>query len=101
MSDFTCTAIFTFKEGKMEEFMKVLKDPEIGIAVTRKWKGYKNIDFYVSKDNPNQLLLWEKWETAQDYDSYLKMRTDTGLFEKLGPLMAEEPKIIKLNPMQV
>ena len=101
MSEFTVTVIFHFKKDGSRDFLSLVKDPENGIALTKKWKGYKSIEFFTNKENEDEIILWERWETAEDYASYLKMRTDTGLFEKLGPHFSAPPTIIKQNAIKL
>ena len=81
--------------------MKILSDPKEGIAKTRAFPGYKDIKFYQDKEDKNKLILWQRWENEKAQAAYLKMRTETGLFDILGPLMAQPPQIIKQNAMDV
>ena len=101
MNEFTVTLILNFKDGGMEHFMKAAKDPKNGLAKTKKWSGYKTIEFYGSETDKNQLILWERWETKKDYESYLKMREETGFFDKLTPFFTKPPQIIKQKFIQM
>ena len=101
MTELTVTAIFQIKEGKMDEFMAFIRDPKEGIAKTRAFPGYKDIKFYQDQADKNKLILWQRWENEKAQAAYLKMRTDEGLFDTIGPLMAQPPQIIKQNAMDV
>ncbi|GIR37137.1 MAG: hypothetical protein CM15mP49_25220 [Actinomycetota bacterium] len=39
----------------------------------------------MDQDNPDRIILWEKWETRENYEAYLAWRTETGMFEGLEP----------------
>ncbi len=99
MSEFTVTAIFEFKEDKLDDFIKFINDPENGIAKTRKAKGFKSVEIYHDKENKNKLIIWQRWEKEEDQAAYIKMRTDEKLFDTLGPWMAQPPQIIKQTKM--
>ena len=86
-------AKFTFKEGKLSEFMKMMEDPETGLSVTKSSEGYINIDVFVDEDNPDVLILDQKWKTKENHQAYVQMRKDTGLFDKLTDLLEVEPEI--------
>ena len=86
-------AKFTFKKGKLSEFMKMMEDPETGLSVTKSSEGYINIDVFVDEDNPDVLILDQKWKTKENHQAYVQMRKDTGLFDKLTDLLEVEPEI--------
>jgi len=86
-------AKFSFREGKLSEFMKMMEDPETGLSVTKSSEGYINIDVFVDEDNPDVLILDQKWKTKENHQAYVQMRKDTGLFDKLTDLLEVEPEI--------
>ena len=76
-------AKFSFKNGKLEEFNQLLSDPENGLNFTRKCDGFIDIECLKGQDNPNTLILFQKWQNKQNHLDYLKLRTEQGLFTKL------------------
>jgi quinol monooxygenase YgiN len=86
-------AKFTFKEGKLSEFMEMMQNPETGLSVTKSSEGYINIDVFVDEDNPDVLILDQKWKSKENHQEYVQMRKDTGLFDKLTDMLVVEPEI--------
>ena len=86
-------AKFTFKEGKFEEFKTMLDDPEKGLNLTKSSEGYISIDALVDQDEPNVLVLVQKWKTKQNHLDYLQKRTDMGMFDQLKQMVEVEPEI--------
>ena len=80
-------AKFVFNAGKINEFMDILHSPD-GLAVTRAYKGCQLIEASISEDG-STLYLYERWDSKADHQDYLKYRTDTGLLDVLGPMLAE------------
>ena len=87
-------AKFSFKEGQLDEFNKLLSDPENGLNFTRKCDGFIDIECLKDQDNPNTLVLLQKWNNKQNHLDYLKLRTDQGLFTKLETMLESKPEIL-------
>jgi len=70
------------KEGKKDELLKLLSQylPE-----TRQYRGFIDISIHTEQKNSN-VLFYEKWESVEDYESYLQWRTETGVMKTLGGL---------------
>ena len=98
--DYTVIATFRFKPGQSQKFRDFL-DGENGISITRWWAGCKLVEIYESAEDADTLIIWEKWETKEDHESYIKMRTDTGAFERAGEWLKSPPEIVslKLTPL--
>ena len=92
-------AKFSFKEGKLSEFMEMMQNPETGLSVTKSSEGYINIDVYVDEDNPDVLILDQKWKSKENHQAYVQMRKDTGLFDKLTEMLVVEPEIIYIKAL--
>lgn len=60
---------------------------------TRAFDG--NIDIYATQDqdNPNTIVMVEKWESRQHYETYLAWRTERGDIEALGAALQSPPSI--------
>jgi quinol monooxygenase YgiN len=54
---------------------------------TRAFDGNEGIEVYTDQENPDLVLLWEKWRARSDYDAYLAWRMETGLLDALAPFM--------------
>jgi quinol monooxygenase YgiN len=86
-------AKFTFKEGKLEEFMTMMQNPETGLSVTQSSEGYIDIEVLVDEDEPNVLVLVQKWKTKENHQAYVQMRRDSGMFDKLTEMLEVQPEI--------
>lgn len=86
-------AKFSFKEGKIQEFMTMMQDPDTGLSVTQSSEGYIDIKVLVDQDNPNVLVLSQKWKTKQNHQDYVQKRKDSGMFDKLTEMLEVEPEI--------
>ena len=80
-------AKFTCNEGQLSNLMSILRSPD-GLAVTRAFKGCQLIEASISED-AGTLYLYERWNTKEDHQAYLKYRGETGLLEALAPILAE------------
>ncbi|MEM7543140.1 MAG: antibiotic biosynthesis monooxygenase [Pseudomonadota bacterium] len=60
---------------------------------TRAYEG--NIDIYATQDqdNPNTIVMVEKWESRQHYEKYFAWRTERGDIDALGEALASPPSI--------
>jgi quinol monooxygenase YgiN len=86
-------AKFTFKEGKLKEFMTMMQDPETGLSVTQTSEGYIDIEVLVDQDHPDVLVLAQKWKTKENHQAYVQKRKDSGMFDKLVDMLEVEPEI--------
>ena len=86
-------AKFSFKEGKIQEFMTMMQDPDTGLSVTQGSEGYIDIEVLVDQDHPNVLVLAQKWKTKENHQAYVQMRKDSGMFDKLTEMLEVEPEI--------
>ena len=85
-STFLSTAEFQVKPEKLDGFLLFLQE---ALKDTRAFKGCISIDTHVEISKSNVLLV-EKWESAQDYDDYLEWRFENGLAELLEPWLEGE-----------
>ena len=60
---------------------------------TRQKPGFIAIDAYRHDEDANRIILSEQWESADAYRTYLQWRQDTGLFDTLGPMLADAPRV--------
>ena len=94
----TVLAKFVFQPGKKQEFVDMLKTPD-GLAKTRAFPGCIKIEAFDDKDDPDTLILWQKWKTKQHHQTYLTMRRDSGLLDKLKDDLAEPLAPLYLDPI--
>ena len=64
------TVILEFKcnEGVGPGFLEMLLG---ALADTRAFEGCENVETYTDADDPDRIVLWEKWATREDQEAYL------------------------------
>ena len=70
------------------------------LSDTRARQGAELIEAYIDADNPDHLVVWEKWTTRADQEAYLAWRVETGMTEMLAPILAEPLRLIHLAPAE-
>ena len=90
----TSMAYFPCREGMGEILLPAVLE---GLSDTRAFEGNISINTFVDQDNPDRIVLWEKWETRENYEAYLAWRTETGMFEGLEPFLTGPPEFIHLE----
>ncbi|MEE2961994.1 MAG: antibiotic biosynthesis monooxygenase family protein [Myxococcota bacterium] len=92
-------AEFVFQEGKIAEGLALLESPA-GLEATRDYKGCNQVDLALDTENPNKVVLTEFWDSKDDHLAYFQWRQEgdeSGALEKLGAIMAAEPKFTWAN----
>ena len=76
------------------------RDASRGPGRTRAFEGCENVETYTDADDPDRIVLWEKWATREDQEAYLAWRTETGtsISSMTAPMMAEPPRFVHLEP---
>jgi len=85
---------FNCAEGKGPEFLAALLP---ALADTRAYEGCELVETYVDADNPDTIVLWEKWAERANQESYLGWRMETGMMDAIGPMLAGPPRFVHLN----
>lgn len=67
------------------------------LAQTRAYDGCISAVVWVPENSDSLVWVYEEWESRQHQRAYFKWRAETGMMEKLGPLMAGKPEIIWLQ----
>jgi quinol monooxygenase YgiN len=67
-----------------EFFRKLLPD-------TRAYDGFESLTVHQNQEDPTGFLVWELWNTRQEYDAYLAWRTETGALSDLVAMLASPP----------
>jgi quinol monooxygenase YgiN len=70
----------------VEAFRAILPD-------TRNKVGCEEVDVTVNLDNPDNIVLVERWETRKHYEDYLAWRQERGDLDKLAQAFAGPPSI--------
>jgi quinol monooxygenase YgiN len=92
----TCIVVLeaTAKKGAgtqlVEAFRGLLPD-------TRGREGCERVEVGTNLDNPDGLVLVERWATRKNYEDYLAWRQERGDLDKLATLLAEPPSIRYFN----
>ena len=99
MSNHTACAVFTFKDKESKtKFIDFCNGPK-GLDVTRNHKGCQSIECYEKHDNELSIVIWQKWDSKEDHEAYVKFRHEDGSFDFLGELVASPPDICALSPL--
>lgn len=83
------------KEHKIGDIIDFLMSEE-GLSITRKFKGFVDVETSVSEDG-NTLFLYEKWNEKEDHLAYDQFRTDSGIADFLGPRIAGPVSVTYAN----
>lgn len=78
-------AEFPCNPGKGSEFLAQAMLP--ALEETRAFDGCESIEVYLDEDNPDRVILWEKWATRGHYEAYIAWRMATGFVEMVAPFM--------------
>jgi quinol monooxygenase YgiN len=60
---------------------------------TRAYDGCQGLDLYGNIDDTGNLVAYERWASRQHYEKYLAWRTETGVADQLGAMLAAPPSI--------
>ena len=98
-SPYMVKAVFTFKDNESKDKFIDFCNGDKGLSVTRARKGCISLDCYEKVDNPLAIVLWQKWESKEDQESYIQFRHEDGSFDFLGELVACPPDISPIRPV--
>jgi quinol monooxygenase YgiN len=84
------TVAWTIKPGLTDTCVEALRGM---FRETRLRKGFRAIRLLRSEIDPNQLLLIEEWDEAQDFHDYAQFRTETGDTARLLAMTASPPQM--------
>ncbi len=60
---------------------------------SRDYDGCQGMDVYFNTDDEGNMILVEHWESRAHHEKYLGWRTETGVMDKLGGMLAGPPSI--------
>jgi quinol monooxygenase YgiN len=71
-------------------FVEILPD-------TRAYDGCEGLDVHLNQDDGDNLVIVERWQSRPHYEQYFAWRQQTGLIDRLGPLLGAPPSIRYLD----
>ena len=77
-SSHTVSAVFTFKDSGCKNRFVDFCNGEKGLSVTRNFDGCQSIECYEKQDNANSIIIWQKWDSKEAHEAYVKFRHDDG-----------------------
>ena len=94
----TVTVAWDIKPELADAFVEAL---ERMFPETRLRAGFRNIRLLRSDVDPNQFLLIEEWDDAQNFRDYARFRTETGDTAGLLAMTVSQPQlgVWPLNPL--
>ncbi len=87
------TAVILEMQAKpecIEEMKAFLKEI---LPDTRAYDGCQGLDPYENLDTGGNIILYELWDSKENYEKYLAWRKDTGVLDKVGTMVSEPPSI--------
>jgi quinol monooxygenase YgiN len=78
------------KPDKLEEVKGMLKNI---LPDTRVYAGCHSVVFTQNRDDVNNMIIIEKWESREIYEAYLNWRIETGVFDSVADLLDKPPSI--------
>ena len=81
-------------EGKAAELIAVLK---ASLGDTRAREGCEGLTTHQDQDNPNTIVLIERWASRANYETYLAWRAGPGAMPAMAGLVAGPPTIRYFN----
>jgi len=86
---------FSCAPGKGATLLAILVP---ALVDTRAHPGCLSVEPYVDQDNPDYVVVWQKWATRSNQETYLAWRDSTNIGEVLGPLLNAPPSFTHLTP---
>jgi quinol monooxygenase YgiN len=87
-------AELTIKPGKIEEFLDYTV---ANLEISRGYPGNIDFDILINEAEPDRVLFYEVWESAEAQQAYMAWRIEAGDLTKLMSLLAGKPKFTALR----
>lgn len=81
-----CTSLIFATIADKHVFELILSSSQ-GISKTRASNGCMLANYYSVDGSDTNLVLWEEWETMENYKAYIVLRKETGFLETLLNLL--------------
>jgi quinol monooxygenase YgiN len=92
----TTHVVFACQAGKGADLLAILGSDQ-GLVATRAFEGCESVEVYTDADNPDTIVLWEKFATRADHEAYLGWRVETGMIDFLGSILASDLQVTYLD----
>ena len=89
----TVVVEFPCAEGKGAQILAALR---AALPDTRGFEGCELVETYTHQDDPDKIVLWEKWAAKPNQEAYLNWRVEPGMLDLLGPFLAGAPSFVTL-----
>ena len=60
---------------------------------SRAYEGCQPMDVYFNTEADGNMVVLERWDSRPQHEKYLGWRTETGVMDKLGAMLAGPPSI--------
>ncbi len=74
----TVHVVFRCNEGQGANLVAIFGE---ALVDTRAFDGCESVEVYVDADNPDTIVLWEKFATRAHHEAYLAWRIETGMLD--------------------
>ena len=99
MTNLTFMSVFDFNDKEcMQKFLDFARS-ENGIRKTRNYTGCISINAYMSKREPNKLIMIQEWDSKQHKKAYLAMREKEGIYQFFDTLVKTKTVLDVITPM--
>ena len=92
----TTHIVFPCQAGKGADLLAILGSDQ-GLVATRAFEGCESVEVYTDADNPDTIVLWEKFATRADHEAYLGGRVETCMIDFLGSILASDLQVTYLD----
>ncbi|MGY8998508.1 MAG: putative quinol monooxygenase [Rhodospirillales bacterium] len=92
------TAEFVCRDGLGKELLSLLSEM---IPETRKKEGAISIDMCTDQDNPDRIVLIERWNSRANHEAYVAYRKERGDIDTITTMLIAPPKFIWLDLVDV
>lgn len=80
---------FKVKQGQAAAFAEILQGAKSRIANA---EGCEGVDVLLSADNPDKVVLSEKWGTKEQHDVYAEKMRESGSMDKMAAFLDGMPE---------
>jgi len=98
-SSYRVCAVFTLKDQESKNRFIEFVNGENGLIIAKKFDGCISIDMYESREDAMKLIIWQRWESKEKQQAYIKFRHEDGTFDLLKELVASPPAITPIKEM--
>jgi quinol monooxygenase YgiN len=78
---------------KSEDISKMKSFMAETLPESRSYDGCQAMDVYFNTEDGSNMVLVERWDSRRHHQKYLAWRTETGVMDKIGSMLAGPPRI--------